>query len=172
MAEDHDVSKPRLIRLVWAGPLTILASVGAVWLIRLAAVSILRPNAEFMPLTPGPPVFDTVVAVGVAIVVFARIWSDSLEPACEYRSLAAKVLIVSFAPAVALAVMHGFGGGWPEAFALRQPNPAERQCAGTQRDLPLAGGIPHHHAPERERTVSLGFVPVSTPSRNVRFSAR
>jgi hypothetical protein len=81
-------------------------------------VSILRPKEEFMPLTPGPPVFDTVVAVGVAIFVFARIWSDSLEPAREYRSLAAKVLIVSFAPDVALAVLHGFGGGWPEAFAL------------------------------------------------------
>jgi hypothetical protein len=118
MPEDRDVSKPRLIRLVWAGPLTILVSVTAVWLIRLAAVSILRPNEEFMPLTPGPPVFDTVVAVVAATVVFARIWSDSLEPAREYRSLAAKVLIVSFTPDVALAVMHGFGGGWPEALAL------------------------------------------------------
>jgi hypothetical protein len=118
MPEDREISKPRLIRLVWAGPLTILVSVTAVWLIRLAAVSILRPNVEFMPLAPGPPVFDTVAAVGVAIIIFARIWSDSLEPAREYRSLAAKVLIVSFAPAVALAVMHGFGGGWPEAFAL------------------------------------------------------
>jgi hypothetical protein len=89
-----------------------------VCLIRLAAVSILRPNEGFMPLRPGPPVFDTVVAVGAAIVVFSRIWSDSLDPAREYRSLAAKVLIVSFAPDVALAVMHGFGGGWPEALAL------------------------------------------------------
>jgi hypothetical protein len=118
MPADCDVSKPRLIRLVWAGPLTILVSVTAVWLIRLAAVSILRPKEEFMPLTPGPPVFDTVVAVGAAIIVFARIWSDSLEPAREYRSLAAKVLLVSFAPDIALAVMHGFGGGWPEALAL------------------------------------------------------
>ena len=107
-----------LIRLVWAGPLTILVSVTAVWLIRLAAVSILRPSAEFMPLTPAPPVFDTVVAVCIAIFVFARIWSDSMEPAREYRSLAAKVLFVSFAPDVALAALHWFGGGWPEAFAL------------------------------------------------------
>jgi hypothetical protein len=52
-----------------------------------------------MPLTQRPPVFDTVVAVGAAIVVFARTWSDSLEPARAYRSLAARV------------------GGWPEAFA-------------------------------------------------------
>jgi hypothetical protein len=118
MPELPDASNRRLIRLVWAGPLTILVSVAAVWLIRLAAVSILRPNEEFMPLTPGPPVFDTVLAVVIAIVVFARIWSDSLEPAREYRSLAAKVLVVSLAPDVALAVMHGFGGGWPEALGL------------------------------------------------------
>ena len=119
MPELLDVSKPRLIRLVWAGPLTILVSVAAVWLIRLAAVPILHPKEEFIPLTQsGVPVFDTVVAVCIAIVVFARIWTDSLEPAREYRSLAAKVLVVSFAPDVALAVMHGFGGGWPEALAL------------------------------------------------------
>jgi hypothetical protein len=118
MPEDRDVSKPRLIRLFWAGPLTILVSVTAVSLIRLAAVSILRPNEGFLPLTPGPPVFDTVVAVGAAIIVFTRICSDSLEPAREYRSLAAKVLLVSFAPDVALAALHWFGGSWPEAFAL------------------------------------------------------
>jgi hypothetical protein len=118
MPQDRDVSKPRLIRLLWAGPLTILFSVTAVWLIRLAAVSLLHPNKEYAPLTPGPPVFDAVIAVGAAIVVFARIWSDSLEPARDYRSLAAKVLIVSFVPDVALAIMHGFGGGWPEALAL------------------------------------------------------
>jgi hypothetical protein len=118
MPEDRDVSKPRLIRLVWAGPLTIAASVAAVSLIRLAAVSILHPKEEFVPLKPGVPVFDTVLAAGAAIIVFMRIWSDSLEPAREYRSLGAKVLMVSFVPDVALAVMHGFGGGWPEALAL------------------------------------------------------
>jgi hypothetical protein len=118
MFEIGNVSKPGLIRLVWAGPFTIVVSVTVVLLIRLAAVSILRPNEEFMPLTSGPPVFDTIVAVVAAIIVFARIWSDSLEPAREYRSLAAKVLVVSFAPDVALAVTHGFGGGWPEALAL------------------------------------------------------
>jgi hypothetical protein len=118
MPEDRDVPEPRLIRLLWAGPLTVLVSVAAVCLIRLAAVSILRPNEEFVPLTPGVPVFDTALAAGAAIVVFARIWSDSLEPARDYRSLAARVLIVSFVPDVALALVHGFGGGWPEAFAV------------------------------------------------------
>jgi hypothetical protein len=96
----------------------MLVSITAVCLIRLAALSILHPNKQFAPLTPGPPIFDTVIAVGAAIVVFARIWNDSLDPARDYRSLAAKVLIVSFVPDVALAVMHGFGGGWPEALAL------------------------------------------------------
>jgi hypothetical protein len=89
-----------------------------VWLIRLAALSILHPNKDFIPLTTGIPIFNTIVAVSAATIVFVRIWSDSLEPAPEYRSLAAKVLVFSFAPDVAVAVFHGFGGGWPEACAL------------------------------------------------------
>ncbi|HWE52830.1 MAG TPA: hypothetical protein VG273_23755 [Bryobacteraceae bacterium] len=84
-----------------------------------------------MPLTPGPPIFDTVIAAVAAIIVFARIWTDSLEPAREYRSLAARVLIVSFAPDVALAVFHGFGGGWPEAFALMSMHIAVRAICVT-----------------------------------------
>jgi hypothetical protein len=42
----------------------------------------------------------------------------SLEPIREYRRLALKVLLVSFGPDIALATLHWFGGGWPEALAL------------------------------------------------------
>jgi len=42
----------------------------------------------------------------------------TLEPTREYRSLAWKVLLVSFVPDIALAMGHWFGGGWPEAVAL------------------------------------------------------
>jgi hypothetical protein len=66
----------------------------------------------------GTPIFDTVVAATIAVYVFIRNARDSLEPIRDYRELAAKVLMVSFVPDVLLAVLHGFGGGWPEAFAL------------------------------------------------------
>jgi hypothetical protein len=104
--------------LFWAGPLTVVASVVVVLFIRMIAVAILKPAAKFQPLTVGPPIFDTVVAVTIAVFVFIRNARDSLEPVRDYRALAAKVLVVSFVPDVLLAVLHGFGGGWPEAFAL------------------------------------------------------
>jgi hypothetical protein len=84
----------------------------------MIAVAILKPAARFLPLTVGPPIFDTVAAVTIAVLVFIRNALDSLEPVREYRALAAKVLVVSFLPDVLLALVHGFGGGWPEAFAL------------------------------------------------------
>lgn len=108
----------KLKRLFWAGPLTVLASVVAVLLIREIAVGILKPDARFQPLTVAAAVSDTVIPVTIAIFVFVRNAQDSLDPVRDYRALAAKVLVVSFAPDVALAVLHGFGGGWPEAFAL------------------------------------------------------
>ena len=105
-------------RLFWAGPLTVIASVVTVLFIRIIAVAILKPDPKFEPLTVGPPTFDTVVAATCAVLVFLATARYSLEPVRDYRALAAKVLVVSFVPDIALAVLHGFGGGWPEALAL------------------------------------------------------
>lgn len=108
----------KVIRLFWAGPLTVIASVGTVLFIRIIAVAILKPDPKFEPLTVGPPTFDTVVAATFAVLVFLSNARYSLEPVRDYRALAAKVLVISFVPDIALAVLHGFGGGWPEALAL------------------------------------------------------
>lgn len=108
----------KLGRLFWAGPLTIVVSVVAVLLIRTLAVMILNPDEKFMPLTKGAPTFDTVFFGGCAVITFFSIGRYSLEPICEYRSLAWKVLLFSFVPDIALATLHWFGGGWPEALAL------------------------------------------------------
>ena len=108
----------KLGRVLWAGPLTIIVSVIAVQLIRTLAVAILNPEEKFMPLTKGAPTFDTVFFGGCAVVTFVSLGRYSLEPIREYRSLAWKVLLVSFGPDIALATLHWFGGGWPEALAL------------------------------------------------------
>jgi hypothetical protein len=42
----------------------------------------------------------------------------SLEPVREYHSLGWKILLVSFGPDIALATLHWFGSGWPEALTL------------------------------------------------------
>jgi hypothetical protein len=38
-------------RLVWVGPLTVLVSIGAVLLVRAAAVALIHPEPAFLPLS-------------------------------------------------------------------------------------------------------------------------
>jgi hypothetical protein len=108
----------KLLRLLWGGPLTLVLAVAAVLLIRAIAVAILNPDPKFLPLTMGPPIFDTVFFGAWAVLVFLAMGRYSSAPIRAYRSLAWKVLIVSFAPDIALATLHWFGGGWPQAVAL------------------------------------------------------
>ena len=117
-AENEASQALRLNRLLWAGPVTVLASVVAVSLIRTVAVMLLKPAPTFLPLNVDYPVFDTALFGTAAVLVFLGKCRYSLEPIAEYRALAAKALAVSFLPDVALAVGHWFGGGWLEALAL------------------------------------------------------
>jgi hypothetical protein len=114
----HQPAELKLTRILWVGPLTVLASVIAVLFVRKIAVSILHPDSSFMPLTIEPPILDTVIASAAAVFVFWKVAQYSLEPVRTYRTLAAKVLVLSFIPDIALATLHGYGGGWPEAAAL------------------------------------------------------
>jgi hypothetical protein len=115
---DEPVQSLELNRLLWAGPLIVLASCLAVLFIRTVAVAILKPAATFLPLTVETPIADTVILATAAVFVFLAMCRYSMEPVNEYRALAAKALAVSLLPDVVLAIQHGFGGGWPEAFAL------------------------------------------------------
>lgn len=109
---------PELKRLIWAGPLTVLASCLVVLSIRAAAAAILKPDPGFLPLTLKPPIIDTVWGAGAAVLVFHAMCRDTPDPVNKYRALAAKALAVSFLPDLWLAIQHGYGGGWPEASAL------------------------------------------------------
>ncbi len=48
------------------------------------------PDPDFQPLSPEPPVLDTVLFGGAAIFVFFRMCSYKLNPIAQYRSLAWK----------------------------------------------------------------------------------
>jgi hypothetical protein len=98
--------------------LTVVTSVLAVFLIRTVAVTILKPAVAFLPLSMETPLFDTVILSAAAVFVFLAKCRYALESVPEYRALAWKALAVSLLPDVALAILHWFGGGWPEAFAL------------------------------------------------------
>jgi hypothetical protein len=89
-----------LKRLVWAGPLTVLASCLAVLLIRTAAVAILKPDPTFLPLSVKPEIIDTVGGAGAAVLVFHAMCRDTYGAVNKYRSLALKALAVSFLPDV------------------------------------------------------------------------
>lgn len=105
-------------RLLWAGPLTVLASVGAVLVVRILAVAVLRPPPSFLPLLLPPPIIDTVALVTAAVFVFGMMATMAAHPVRTFRIIAAVVLGISFIPDVLLATRHSFGGGWPEAIAL------------------------------------------------------
>jgi len=61
-------------RILWAGPLTVCAAVVAVLIVRMAAVAVLElPEEGFQPLGWFFPVFDTVVLVTAAVIVFAAL---------------------------------------------------------------------------------------------------
>jgi hypothetical protein len=115
---DFSCKRVNPARVLWAGPLTLLASAMVVLVIRLTAIDILMPDPDFQPLSPVPPILDTLLFGGAAILVFFRMCSYNLNPIAQYRSLAWKVLIVSFVPDVLVALRHSWGGGWPEVLAL------------------------------------------------------
>jgi hypothetical protein len=105
-------------RTLWVSALTVVLSEIAVLAVREAAVRILHPDPEYAPLTLGPPIIDTVLATFIAIRVFLAVASYA-NPVRTWRIVATIVLVVSFAPDVALAMFaRELHGGWPEATAL------------------------------------------------------
>ncbi len=98
-------------RLVWAGPLTVALSAAAAFLIRTLAVAVLHPDPGFLPFTKETPIADTVFLGARAVFVFLSKCRYSLDPIREYRSLAWKVLLVSFVPDIAIATLHWSGCG-------------------------------------------------------------
>jgi uncharacterized membrane protein YhaH (DUF805 family) len=64
------------------------------------------------------PIVDTAIAVWGAVFVLWQIGYYSLDPIRTYRRVAAVVLLISFAPDVAIAAARWQDAGWYEAFAL------------------------------------------------------
>lgn len=104
-------------RMLWLAPLTTAASVGAVLVVRQVAIRVVHPSPRFVPLTPVPPVLDTILGCVGAILVFVMVVFYP-ESARTYRRIAAGVLFLSLIPDVLLATSHDMGGGWPEASFL------------------------------------------------------
>ena len=96
-------------RLLWAGPLTIVAAIAAVLLVRRAALLVIDLPQRFAPLAVFPPIIDTFVLVAAAVIVFAFVAGTTGNPLRRYRRIAFAALLVSFIPDLMLP------GRWPSA---------------------------------------------------------
>ncbi len=106
----HPIERIAFSRLLWVGPLTILAATVANVIIQQIAVAVLNPDPAFLPLTQMPPIIFTVVGVLGAVVVYAVIGRFSRQPVRLFRRVALVALVVSFIPDI-LMLVTGFNPG-------------------------------------------------------------
>jgi hypothetical protein len=113
-------SKPQiqLRRLIWLGPLTILASILGVLIVGVIAVAILRPDPAPMSLGWVLPTLFTFVLVSGAVLVFALVARFAKNPIRTYQIIAFVFLLISFLPDIGFARSPMPGANWPNAIAL------------------------------------------------------
>jgi len=108
----------RLRKLWWAGPLTVLAAIVGVLIVRMIARMILQP-----PYAPGlemimiPIVLTLVLCTGAA-VVFALVGRFARNPILVYLVISIIFLLISFLPDIAVASAPFPGAGWSYAITL------------------------------------------------------
>lgn len=97
-------------RLLWVGPLTIIAAVVANQIVHFLAIALFNISPEFPPLQPGPPIAFTIMGVLGAVIVFAIIGRLSRRPIGLFRRIALVVLVLSFIPDIALLLTGAMPG--------------------------------------------------------------
>jgi hypothetical protein len=113
-----NTSTLQLKKLWWVGPLTVLAAIIGVLIVRVIAVAILQPDPQ--PISLGwiaPTVFTLVLCSG-AVIVFALVGRFAKNPLRTYQIIAFVALLLSFVPDVAYAGSGMPGANWSSAIAL------------------------------------------------------
>jgi hypothetical protein len=111
-------SSIQLKKLWWVGPLTVLAAIIGVLIVRAIAMAILPP-----PYAPGLamialPIVLTLVLCTGAVFVFAVVGRFAKNPVRTYLIISSVFLVISFIPDI-LAVSAPFpGAGWPYSISL------------------------------------------------------
>lgn len=121
LASGQTTDRVSFARLLWVGPLAIVAAVIVNVLIQRIAVAVLNPDPGFGPLTAMPPVLFTVIGGLGAVVVFALVARFARRPIALYKRIALITLLVSLVPDVALLfanVMPGTNIGTIAALML------------------------------------------------------
>jgi hypothetical protein len=111
-------SSIQLRKLWWVGPLTILAAIIGVLIVRAIAMAILPP-----PYAPGlavitiPIILTLVLCIG-AVLVFALVGRFAKNPVRTYIIISSVFLVISFLPDIAVASARMPGAGWPYSITL------------------------------------------------------
>ena len=108
----------QLKKLWWVGPITVLASVIGVLIVRAIAMALLNP-----PYAPGLemimiPIVLTVVLCTAAVVVFALVGRFAKNPIRTYIIISSVFLVISFLPDIAVVSAPMPGAGWPYSITL------------------------------------------------------
>ncbi len=108
----------QLKKLWWVGPLTVLAAIVGVLIVRTLAMFILQP-----PYAPGLamialPIGLTLILCTGAVVVFALVGRFAKNPVRTYVIISAVFLVISFLPDVLAASAPFPGAGWHYAITL------------------------------------------------------
>ena len=109
-----------LTRLYWVGPLSITTSVLAVLTVQLIVVKVLSPLPRFSQavLASTEPAIVTAVLVSGAVLVFVMCVHLAADPLRTYRQIAVGVLLLSFVPNVAAALLMRPAVDWTSMIAL------------------------------------------------------
>ena len=108
----------QLRKLWWVGPLTVLASIVGVLIVRVIAVAILNPDPTPLALGWVMPILFTAVLCSGAVLVFALVARFAKAPIRTYQTIAFVVLLLSLLPDIGFAQAPMPGANWPNAIAL------------------------------------------------------
>jgi len=102
----------------WVGPLTVLAAVIGVLIVRSIAMTILAqpygPGLEMILIS----ILLTVILCTAAVVVFALVARFTKNPVRTYLIISSVFLVISFLPDIAAASAPFPGAGWAYAITL------------------------------------------------------
>jgi uncharacterized protein DUF6069 len=111
-------SSIQLNKLWWVGPLTVLASIIGVLIVRAIAMTILAaPYAPGLEMIALPIIFTLVLCTG-AVLVFALVGRFAKKPVRTYIIISAVFLVLSFLPDILAVSAPMPGAGWPYSITL------------------------------------------------------
>src|ERR1051325_7363457 len=103
----------QLKKLWWAGPLTVVAAIIGVLIVRTIAMMILpAPYAPGLAMAPISIVLTLILCTG-AVLVFALVGRFAKNPVRTYLVISSVFLVISFLPDVAAVSAPFPGAGWP-----------------------------------------------------------